>query len=115
MELIFFSYFQIYSWDINKFNHYLPKGHWDDFLHQQQFIQTLSSELHITTPDEWLNLTFDTLKVHGGLQLLAKYGSIGTLLSHLVPSYQDYCKQSLITIVERLKIRIEDIVHLSPR
>ncbi len=58
---------------------------------QRLFLDNLANTLHITQLEGWYQLSLQTLKEHGGLGLLDKYGGSTTkMLRCVYPEYPSY-------------------------
>ncbi len=58
---------------------------------QRMFLDHLAKKLNITCQDGWYNVTYQTLKQHGGKKLLDKYnGSPSKLLQTVYSEYVAY-------------------------
>ncbi len=107
-----------YKWDITKFTSRAPThkdckfsgGHWNDLATQRSFMDDLRHKFNIT---DWSVITGEMLKKYGASGLLHKYNySPSKLLTTLYPEYRSSCRNTVLKIVQELKLnKVEDLLH----
>ncbi len=61
---------------------------WGNFQHQRSFMDNLAKKLNINKLDDWYKVSSDTVKLHGGSELLSNYkGLLYDLLQNVYPEY----------------------------
>ncbi len=110
------SSYCIYKWDTSSTTS--PKGvahgYWNNLTKQREFVENLSKKLNISSKEGWYAITKATVQQHGGYGLLQKHnGSVSKLLS-IVPEYQQACRESVLAILQDLKLHsVQDIFTVS--
>jgi hypothetical protein len=71
----------------------LPSGFWQDMTNVTKYVEWLSTQLYITSPEDWARVTvLDVHRLYGG-SLLARYNqSLSNLLSAVYPNHDDTWK-----------------------
>jgi hypothetical protein len=60
-----------------------PVGYWDSIENQRQFVKEIEQKLHITSLDQWYNVTIQFVESQGGAGWLARYRqSVGYLIAY---------------------------------
>jgi hypothetical protein len=52
-----------------------PKGHWNDILNQRIFLDQLAEKLKVKKPEDWYNVTVNTVLQHGGSFVKTNYNT----------------------------------------
>ncbi len=92
----------------------IATGFWNNLFNQQTFLDTLAKKLDITSPEGWYNIRNSTLRQHNGSILLERYqNSMSKMLIKLYPEYQQACRNSVLQLVQDLKLSsVEDLLTI---
>ncbi len=73
----------------------------------------LAKKLNIADFEGWYKIKIKTLEEHGGAALLKKYSVVSKLLTAVYPEYQKACRESVMKLVNNLKLsKVEDLLNV---
>ncbi len=59
---------------------------WDEVT-GRKFLDDLATKVNILSPHDWHRVTLSDIRMHGGSELLTKYGTLFNMFSSIYPEY----------------------------